>query len=83
MASTAMLSQGLQRPHSSRPEGSVGWVEADMAAGPLATFAAAAQDSAATALSSQAPGEPESYTAAVLCHNNGRSQLASGRMPSW
>jgi len=82
-ASTAMLSQGLQRPHSSRPEGCVGWIEADMPAGPVATFAAAAQDSAATALSSEAPGEPESYTAAVICHKNGCNQLASGRMPIW
>lgn len=74
-ASKTTLGEGLQRPHSSRPEGCVGWVEANMAAGPVATFAAAAQDSAATALSSEAPGEPESYTAAVLCHKNGRSQL--------
>ena len=78
-ASTATLGEGLQRPHSSRPEGCVGWVEADMAAGPVATFAAAAQDSAATGLSSEAPGEPDSYTAAVLCHKNGCSQVASGR----
>ncbi|KAL0034006.1 hypothetical protein WJX79_002466 [Trebouxia sp. C0005] len=54
-ASTVMMSQGLQRPYSSRPEGSVGWIEADTPAGPLATFAAAAQDSAATALEAEAP----------------------------
>ncbi len=79
-ASTATLGEGLQRPHSSRPEGSVGWVEADMAAGPVATFAAAAQDSAATALKAEAPGEPESYTAVVLCHKNGCHQLTLGRI---
>ena len=78
-ASTAMMSEGLQRPHSSRPEGCVGWIEADMAAGPVATFAAAAQDSAATAIKAEAPGEPESYTAAVLCHKNGCHQLTLGR----
>ncbi|DBB01698.1 hypothetical protein WJX77_004961 [Trebouxia sp. C0004] len=49
-ASTAISIEGSKRPYSSRPEGCVGWVEADMPAGPVATFAAAAQDSAATAL---------------------------------
>lgn len=82
-ASTVMMSQGLQRPYSSRPEGSVGWIEADTPAGPLATFAAAAQDSAATALEAEAPGEPEHYTAAALCHNNDSTHLASGSMATW
>ena len=77
------MSEGLQRPHSSRPDGCVGWIEADMPAGPVATFAAAAQDSAATALKPEAPGEPESYTAAALCHNNDSTHLASGRMATW
>ena len=82
-ASTATLGEGLRRPHSSRPEGSVGWVEVDMAAGPVATFAVAAQDSPATALKAEAPGQAESYTAPILCHNNCCSQLASGRAGTW
>ena len=59
-ASAVVSSQGVQRPYSSRPEGSIGWVEPDSPQETLATFAAAAQDSAAAALSVETQGEVES-----------------------